>query len=276
MPTFIYEKRSVSLRSTMNPVTSIRNPDESASAQDKVMDLVFTQDDLNWKDVMYDLVRSEGMDPWNIDVSLLAEKFLVMLKELKQMDFRISGKMVLASSLLLKIKSDRLLLEDIAGLDNLINGQQEEEFLDDDGFEFEQQDLQAFFNDQKKIVPRTPQPRERKVSVFDLVDALEQALDQDIKRQRVLSKHREEVEVKAPTRVFDLSETMETIQEKLAKLFVKSKTRVFFDDLVPEESKEAKVYTFLPLLHLENQQKVGLNQEEHFGPIEVTVYNKKL
>lgn len=260
----------------MNPATSIRNSEESNSAHDRVMDIVFKQDDLNWRDLMYDLVKQEGMDPWNIDVSLLAEKFLGMLKELKEMDFRISGKMVLASSLLLKIKSDKLLIEDIAGLDNLINGPADEEFLDDDGFEFEQQDLQAFFNEQKKIVPRTPQPRERKVSVFDLVDALEQALDQDVKRQRVLSKHRDEVEVKAPTRVFDLSETMETIQDKLAKLFVKSKTRVFFDDLVPDESKEAKVYTFLPLLHLENQQKVGLGQEEHFGPIEVIVYNKKL
>lgn len=260
----------------MNPVTSVRNPDQAPTPHDRVMDIVFTQDDLNWKDLMYDLVRQEGMDPWNIDVSLLAEKFLVMLKELKEMDFRISGKMVLASSLLLKIKSDKLLLEDIAGLDSLINGPAEEDFLDDDGFEFEQQDLQAFFNEQKKIVPRTPQPRERKVSVFDLVDALEQALEQDIKRQRVLSRHRYEVEVKAPTRVFDLSETMETIQDKLAKMFVKPTTKVFFDDLVPEDSKEAKVYTFLPLLHLENQQKVGLNQEEHFGPIEVKIFNKRL
>lgn len=259
----------------MNPVTTIRDS-PGATPHDKVMDIVFTQDDLNWKDLMYDLVRSEGMDPWNIDVSLLAEKFLGMLKDLKEMDFRVSGKMVLASSLLLKIKSDKLLLEDIAGLDSLINGPAEEEFLDDDGFEFEQQDLQAFFNEQKKIVPRTPQPRERKVSVFDLVDALEQALDQDAKRQRVLSKHRDEVEVKAPTKVFDLSETMQSIQDQLGKLFIKPTTKVFFDDLVPDESKEAKVYTFLPLLHLENQQKVGLSQEEHFGPIEVTIFNRKL
>ena len=260
----------------MTPETIIRNPEDPVTPQDKVMDIVFKEDDLNWKELMYDLVRSEGMDPWNIDVSLLAEKFLVMLKELKEMDFRVSGKMVLASSLLLKIKSDKLLLEDIAGLDSLINGPAQEEFLDDDGFEFEQQDLQAFFNDQKRIVPRTPQPRERKVSVFDLVDALEQALDQDVKRQRVLSRHRDEVEVRSPKNTFDLSETMETIQEKLGKLFVKPTTRVFFEDLIPDQPKEAKVYTFLPLLHLENQQKVGLSQEEHFGPIEVTVYNRKL
>ena len=259
----------------MVPETINRNLGENLSAQDRVMDIVFKQDDLNWKDLIYDLDKSEGMDPWNIDVSLLSEKFLVMLKELKETDFRISGKMVLAASLLLKIKSDRLLLEDIAGLDNLINDSQDD-FLDEDGFEFEQQDLNQFFDEQKKIVPRSPQPRERKVSVFDLVDALETALQQDIRRQRVLSKTVEDNNVKAPTNVFDLSETMASIQDKLAKLFVKSETRVFFEDLVPEDSKEAKVYTFLPLLHLENQHKVGLDQKVHFGPIEVSIFNKAL
>ncbi len=242
-----------------------------------VLDIVMKEDDLNWKDVLLDLVKSEGMDPWNIDVSLLAQKFLHLLTDLKQMDFRVSGKMVLASSLLLKIKSDQLLLDDIAGLDSLINGPElEEEFLEEEPFEFEQVGLQQFLQDQKKIVPRTPQPRERKVSVFDLVDALESALDQDLKRQRVLSRNRDEVEVKAPTKVFDLSETMNSIHNKLAKLFIKPTAKVFFHDLLPTDQKEDKVFTFLPLLHLENQRKVDLDQEVHFGPIQVTIHNRKL
>jgi len=245
--------------------------------QDEVMKIVLQEDELNWKELMYNLVRQEGMDPWDINVSVLAEKFLRMLKELKEMDFRISGKMVLASSLLLKMKSEQLINEGIAGLDNLINGA-EEELLEEDGFEFEQQDLNQFFNEQKKIIPRTPQPRERKVSVFDLVSALEQALSQDLKRQRVLNATKDDEERirNAPKKSFDLSETMTKIQNQLNKLFVKTKTKVYFTDLVMEDSKEAKVYTFLPLLHLENHQKVLMNQEEHFGPIEVLIYNKRL
>ena len=160
----------------MNATTSAQPSAEPVSSHERVMDIVLRQDDLVWKDLIYDLVRQEHMNPWDIDVSLLAEKFLEMLSKLKEMDFRVSGKMVLASSLLLKIKSDRLLLDDIANLDNLINGPAEE-FLEEDPFEFEQAELQQFFAQEHRLVPRTPQPRERKVSVDDLVNALEQALE---------------------------------------------------------------------------------------------------
>lgn len=251
---------------------------EAKSSHEKVLDIVMKEDDLNWKDLIMDLVRVEGMNPWDIDVSLLSQRFVEMLTELKQMDFRVSGKMVLASSLLLKIKSDRLLLDGIAGLDSLINGPVEEEFLEEeDAFEYEQYDLQQFLNDQKKIVPRTPQPRERKVSVFDLVNALEQALDQDARRHKVMARSRGDApEVKAPTKVFDLSETMQSISTKIGKLFIKPTTKIYFHDLLPESAgKQETVYTFLPLLHLENQRKVNLEQPEHFGPIQVLVKNRE-
>lgn len=256
-------------------IAAPRNPQTAKSSHERVVDIILKEDDLNWKDMIHDLVREEGMDPWDIDVTRLAKRFLVLIQELKQMDFRISGKMVLASALLLKIKSDRLLLDDIAGLDNLINGVAEEEFLEEEDAGYAQRDLNAFLNDQKKIVPRTPQPRERKVSVFDLVEALEQALETDAKRQFFLSKKRNEEDVKAPTKSFDLTETMDAIQSSLRKMFMKAKTRVFFKDLVFGDSKQDIVYTFLPLLHLETMHKLELLQNEHFGPIEVVVNNRK-
>lgn len=258
----------------MNTVTTPR------AAHDRVFDIIFKEDELNWKNVLFDLVRSEGMDPWDINVSNLAEKFLEMLNQLKEMDFRVSGKMVLAASLLLKVKSDKLLSDGIEGLDKLINGPGEfqEELLDDGGFEYEQYDINQFLNDQKSIVPRTPQPRERKVSVFDLVDALEQALETDLKRQRVLSNvQSDEVTLEAPKKVFDLTQKMTEMQSNIAGFFKKkSKTKVYFHDLAPSNSKEDLVYTFLPLLHLENARMVDLLQEEHFGDIEVHIHEHKL
>lgn len=247
-------------------------------AQERVFDIILKEDELNWRDMLFSLVREEGMDPWNIDVSKLSARFLSLLNKLKELDFRISGKMVLASSLLLKIKSDKLLLDDIQGLDRLINGPDEfQEDLLEDGFEYEQYDLNAFLNDQKRIVPRTPQPRERKVSVFDLVDALEQALETDAKRQRVLSRvQQQDEQVTAPKRSFDLSKTMDEMQNTISKLLSKKTTKIFFHDLTPSHEKEDLVYTFLPLLHLENQRKVDLIQEEHFGEIEVQIHHHKL
>ncbi len=259
----------------MNATTATPLPD-ARSSQEKVIDIVLKEDDLNWKELIYDLVRNENMNPWDIDVSLLAEKFISMLSKLREMDFRIGGKMVLTSSLLLKLKSDKLLLDDLQSFDDLINGTGSmEEDLFEDGFEFEQTDINSFLNNQRKLVPRTPQPRERKVSVFDLVEALEQALETDVKRQRALSRVQIEETTVVPTKSFDLTETMNILQGQLRKMFTKKKTKIYFHDLLAGQSKQDKVFTFLPLLHLDNQRKIDLLQKEHFGDIEVHVLNRE-
>lgn len=253
-------------------------PRDSKSGQDAVYEIVFEKDELNWRELIYNVVRADGMDPWDIDISRLAKRFIETLNKLKETDFRIGGKMVLTSSLLLKIKSDKLLLDDIAGLDSLINGPAlEEDFIDEDGFEFEQTDINSFLNDQKRIVPRTPQPRERKVSVFDLVDALEAALETDVKRQRTLNNVKiDDDEPTAPSRSFDLTSSMNSLQLSLKKMLTKSKSVISFDDLLPSTDKFDVVFTFLPLLHLENQRKINLKQDFHFGPIQVEIFNRKL
>lgn len=62
---------------------------------------------------------------------------------------------------------------------------------------------------------------------------------------------------------------------KIKKFFISGKKKVTFTTLSPSESKEDKVYTFVPLLHLSNQRKVDLYQAEHFGEIEVLLRTKR-
>ena len=256
---------------------AVESPD-FRSTEERIFDIIIKEDDLSWKEMIYDLVRKENMDPWDINVSILAERFLQTIKKLAQMDFRIGGKIVLASSLLLKLKSDRLVGEDLANferllvapIDELIDGE-------NDAFEFEQTDLNSFLNDQRKLIPRTPQPRERKVSVFDLVDALEKALETDLVKQKYRILHGREIEEvqEAPKKKFELGKTMDSLHAKLTNMFTKPTTRVYFNELLSSDDKQSKVYTFLPLLHLENQRKLDLLQEEHFGLIEVKIMNKQ-
>jgi len=252
------------------------------SNEDKIFDIVFKEDDLTWKDLIMDLVRNENMDPWNVNISILTERFLEMVQKLKEMNFRIGGKIVLASSLLLKLKSDKLVGEDMDNFEQLLTAPidvDEEDLFEEDAFEYEQTELKAYLDDEKKLVPRTPQPRERKVSVFDLVEALEKALDTDIIKQRkkiLRANEIDENQIRADDKnYFDLGKQMKAIHNKIAKMFIKPTTKVYFDDLVVSNDATGKVYTFLPLLHLENQRKVDLDQEEHFGQIEVKIMNRE-
>ena len=60
-------------------------------------------------------------------------------------------------------------------------------------------------------------------------------------------------------------------KDKIKVFFSKDgKMKLYFKDLVGDgASKDDIVYTFIPLLHLSNQRKIDLGQEECFGPIEI-------
>ena len=43
--------------------------------QDQVYDLI-TGNDVSWQEIIYDLIRTEQLDPWDINLGLLADKYL--------------------------------------------------------------------------------------------------------------------------------------------------------------------------------------------------------
>jgi len=232
---------------------------------EKVFNVLFVEDELSWKDMIYALIDQEHMNPWDIDISLLSQKFLEMLRKLKELDFRISGKMVLASAVLLKMKSDVLIDEDIAHFDEMMSGSEENMPLDDSS-------RPAFdASGRPQLYPRTPQPRQRKVSVFDLVQALEKALEVENRRKK-FKPNTKKLVLKLPEKHFDLGKSMQTVFEKVETHYKnkKNKERILtFDELVMGGSKQDKVLTFVPLLHLDNLRKVDLEQEKHFEQISV-------
>ena len=84
---------------------------------EKIFSIIFQEDELTWQNIIYDLVQTEQMNPWDVNIRLLSAKFLEKLKELKELDFRITGKVVLCAALMLKIKSNKLVQEDLLAAD---------------------------------------------------------------------------------------------------------------------------------------------------------------
>jgi segregation and condensation protein A len=212
------------------------------------------------------------MNPWDIDVSLLSQKFLEMLRKLKELDFRISGKMVLASAVLLKMKSDILIDEDIANFDNMMSNQGEDTSL----LDYDTQMTLVDEHGMPQIFPRTPQPRKRKVSVFDLVQALEKALEVENRRKKSIPNTKKLV-MKIPENHFDLGKSMQSVYTKVESHYKNKKNKnntLTFEQLVTSGSKQDKVLTFVPLLHLDNQRKVDLEQDKHFEQISVKLAGK--
>ncbi len=238
-------------------------------SNEKIFDILYTKDEVTWQAILYELVKKEEMNPWDIDISLLANRYIDTVKKMKELDLRISGKMLLAAAILLKIKSNRLLNEDILEFDRLLS-EQEEEMENDLGLIDEQP---RYSHEKHPLIPRTPQPRKRKVSIFDLVNALEKALE--VKRRRVLNSM-PPMNVHIPKKTMDIGKAIRDVYSKMMVFFSNNnESKLTFSELLPSKSKEDKIYTFIPLLHLTNQRKVELEQKEHFGEIEIMLASKK-
>ncbi len=237
--------------------------------QDKIFEILFEKDDITWQTIIHELVRTEQMDPWDIDISLISQRYIEMLAKFKELDFRISGKVLLAAALLLKMKSVRLVGEDMAVFDRLLSP--EDAPLDDSLFDEEPQKLKDAQD--YHLIPRTPQLRKRKVSIFDLVKALEKALD--VQKRRTVRNYYQPLTMTAPKRGKEITVIIKEVYQRIKSFFIKNKShKLTFAGLIPSEKREDKVYTFIPLLHLANQHRIELEQNEHFGDIEIRVYDK--
>jgi len=232
--------------------------------QDKLYEMLLDEHEITWQAIIYELVKTEQMDPWDIDISLLTHKYVEKIKELEEHNFFISGKVVLAASILLKLKSIKLVEEDIAQFDNLLY-QKEEELFADDNFETHS----SFMKEVPPLLIKTPQARKRKVNLNDLMEALQAALE--VENRRRLRKVDEQVirEVKIPIKRIDITVLMKDLYKKLTDFFKKT-PKVTFTELLPSGTKDEKILTFLPLLHLENQGKIDMEQEVAFGEINIS------
>ena len=247
-------------------ITFIKNLLIIHNMQEQIYDMLLKEDDVTWKDLIFNLIKSEQMDPWNVDITKLTKKYIETLKQMKEMNYYISGKVLLASAVLLKLKSNRLVEEDINNFDSFL-------FHTDEEFYEELDDFAPYQHDHKIDIPRlgikTPQARKRKVSVKDLISALEKALRVDTRRRLRLQSFLTFNKPEIPEKKIDMNELINKLYEQVLKEFDK-RAIVTFDELLPEgKKKEDIILTMLPLLHLHNNKRINIDQHEHFGEITV-------
>lgn len=242
---------------------------------EQLFDMILNKDDISWQQIIFTAVKSEQMDPWDIDIKLLSQKFLEKLRLFKEMDFKVSGKVILAAAIMLRLKSNKLIGEDMNYLDQLIasSGQNEEDAFYDELSQMEGGKVNVSIEGRNyELIPRTPQPRKRKVSVYDLVEALEKALEVKNRRKGFGG---DEIHMEIPIKQVDIDHLIQkTFSEVMNHFMTQKEVKLMFSKLLKEGTKLEKVYTFIPLLHLSNEGKVNLTQEMHLGDIHISLGEK--
>ncbi|MDP4012364.1 MAG: segregation/condensation protein A [Candidatus Nanoarchaeia archaeon] len=236
--------------------------------QDRLLDMLMKKDELTWQTIIQDLVKSEQMNPWDVDISLLSRKYLDIVKGLQEHNFFISGKVILAAAILLKIKSHKFLNEDMTEFDAQLF-RTDEDLLDDEGYIIDPIT--------KEVIPdlliKTPQARKRRIDLNDLMSALDTALK--VEHKRIIRKKSERVinEVELPTKKIDITKLIKSVYNRIVGWFSK-KEKVTFSELVGDNpSRDNKIYTFMPLLYLSNNHDIDLHQKVPFGEIDITKYD---
>ncbi len=217
------------------------------------VDLVDLIEQPAWKTILLNLVESEKMDPWDIDVCELADKYLQKINSLGGTDLRLPANAILASAILLKTKARFLRLSSL----------DEEE---------QQKEVEKFI---EEFIPELQNPRrlkEGRVTLDSLVDVIERMVESSKKRKDPAYRG-EELRFDIPFPDENIEEKIELIYEKV-KALADSQGLVLFSKLLDQRNPNEMVNTFIPLLFLAGNDKISLLQEEFFGEIFISL-NKK-
>lgn len=231
---------------------------------------ILTGDEVGWQAIIYDLINTEQLDPWDIDLILLSSKYLEKIREIEEANFFVSSRVLLAASLLLRIKSEILMEKYIRSLDEILFGKKEEEKKEIERIEFDESEIPVLY-------PKTPLPRYRQVTLNELMTALNKAIDTEgrrIKKEVVARQMERDADIVIPKTRVSVRDRMRRIHSKILTIFKKKQEKIAYSELVGGDRDE-KVACFLPTLHLDHQQKLFLHQEEHFEEIWIWLYKYK-
>jgi segregation and condensation protein A len=239
----------------------------------------------DWQAIIYDLIHTEQLDPWDINIIVLTDKYFEKVLELEKeiadsdeleiTDFYVSSKVLLAAALLLRIKSEFLLNKHIKSIDEILFGKKEDKKYILERIEIDEEDLPI-------LIPKTPLPRARRVTLTELISALNNAINTEsrrIKREVSIKRAQKLSEVDFPKFIkIDLKDRIKHLYARVLTS-LKKKTpnpekhmnKIGYSDLIGKERQE-KLASFLPLLHLGDTQRLWLEQEKHLDEIWIYLY----
>lgn len=238
------------------------------SNQKQVQDILF-RGEIGWKEIIFDLIHSEELDPWDIDIGILADSFFERIAKYEEMDFFISGQVILAASLLLRLKSELLLNKYLKSIDEILFGETEKKKV-----VFEKLELDE---DIPELVMKSPLPRYKKVTLNELIDSLNKAIiteNRRIKKTIVNRNALREMGIVVPKKSKLKKINSKFIRGKILAYFDANKSHKYVDykKFVGEDSFERAI-SFFPMLQLEMMGDLWLENSESFGDINIWLKN---
>ncbi len=201
-------------------------------------------------DILVSLAKNGEIDPWDIDIVDVTDKFLAHIAQLEKLDLRISSRTLLFASILLRMKSDAL---------------EASEPDTDDEIEPDEDDLQVCF---PALKPKVRRHARRRVTLSELIEELKKATKRKERSdaRRMMHQHNGAFDALAVAHTEDIEKQVTRVHDELKRRF-EGRDHVLFSELISHPTAEAIVQTYIPLLFMANRRQIRLEQRELFGDI---------
>ncbi|MBW6517574.1 MAG: segregation/condensation protein A [ANME-2 cluster archaeon] len=206
-------------------------------------------------EILVKLALDGEIDPWNIDIVDVTDKFFRHVEKMERMDLRISGRTLHYAAILLRMKSNALV---------------EVPVIEDDSWV----DEYDFFEVDEYPIPRPPVRRHshRSVTLNELIMELEKAevverrrsMRHQTKEHLQLTRHTTE-QVLGIAHEEDIEGRVKDLRTLIAELLYDRNYILLGEILTGDRSN--KLMTYISLLFLANMKEVWLEQEELFGEL---------
>ncbi len=202
-----------------------------------------------WRELLLELVESKRIDPWDIDIALMATEYVNAVRQMQLVDLRVPANIILAASILLRLKSDSIPIF-----------QQNDEIPQDEPRE-------------SRIAPETGslmpklriQPR-RRISLGELMAALDEVIK--IGERRELR----DAEISMPITIEMEKDDIDKKIDDAHKIILKDADAegvVRYGALARyfASPNDALLNMFIPVLFLAHRKILRVKQDEFFGEI---------
>lgn len=204
-------------------------------------------------EILVNLAKNGEIDPWNINIVELTDKFLKMVDNIEKMDLRVSGRTLLYASILLRMKSNALVE---------VEEPQEEIDIESDNFEISDYP-----------VPSMPLRRysKRPVTLEELLTELKKAEAFEKKRLNRVDNKKDEIratleDVLSVAHEEDIESRIGKMRLILNELLEKQKS-IKFSELSSPLDRTGMLMAYLAILFLATRKEIWIEQEEFFGEI---------
>jgi segregation and condensation protein A len=223
-------------------------------------------------EILVQMAERGEIDPWNIDIVEVTDRFLSELERRRELDLRISGRTLFFAAILLRMKSEALEMGD----------QEEDEGEpgdeDDDLFSFGDEDEETGLTREsgpielleREISRRLDRKKLRKspITLFELIIELKNAEKEQRRRHRFRSPFGELItadDVVAIAHDEEYKETAQAVMERCEDQLVRDEVMTMRE--IARMLGKGLLDIYIPLLFLMSEGRVLLWQEEFFGEI---------